>query len=81
MLPSLGRGKRILNNGARDSRPPVAISRRRLSRTFPRFADSAQLVLASRLGQKDSQSSPSPLSAVQSSALLVYEGAWVHIKP
>lgn len=24
MLPSLGRGKRILGNGARDSRPPVA---------------------------------------------------------
>lgn len=71
MLPSLGRGKRILSNGTRDSRTPVAISRRRLSRTFPRSADHAQLVLASRPGQKDSRSS----------ALLVYEGAWVHIKP
>lgn len=66
MLPSYGRGKRILSNGARDSRPPVACPAH-----FRAPLTTAQLVLASRPGQKDSRSS----------ALLVYEGAGVHIKP
>lgn len=68
MLPSLGRGKRILSNGARDSRPPVACPAHFRA---PLTTLSSCSRLASRPGQKDSQSS----------ALLVYDGAGVHIKP